>query len=174
MSPPTWENSRTTTPTVAQPQSPPPFPPHSLPSPPSHLYLPPSQPHQPSHIQPPDTTTISPPIPTAQGQNGGVETRVNQPRPQGKTATDESDGNMSQAHPVDDVDEPIDPSLEISRQPPSKEKDKPYADPRFHFLSLSECSLSLIFYIRKPAQFATLDTLLDKLLFIAVSGDGRS
>ena len=28
------------------------------------------------------------------------------------------------------------------------------------------------FFSRKPAQFATLDTLLDKLLFITISGDG--
>jgi len=33
-------------------------------------------------------------------------------------------------------------------------------------------SLDLIFFSRKPAQFATLDTLLDKLLFITISGDG--
>jgi len=36
----------------------------------------------------------------------------------------------------------------------------------YHFISGSDL------FSRKSAQFATLDTLLDKLLFITISGDG--
>lgn len=72
-----------------------------------------------------------------------METRANQPRPPGKATIDEGDSNMSQVHPVDDDDEPVDPSLESSRQPPNKEKDKPYVDPQSHFLS--DCLIFLIY-----------------------------
>lgn len=102
-----------------------------------------------------------------------METLLHQYSPAGNAVSNDGDGNVSfQPHSGVELedDEPVDPTLESSRQPPSKEE-KPYVDSPPTWLSLGILKLSCLF-IRKPAQFASLDTLLDKLLFIAVSGDG--
>jgi hypothetical protein len=69
-------------------------------------------------------------------------------------------------HEPDD-DDPLDPLLEAvpHESVKGKEKDKLY-------VAANKAVTRFSSFSRKPAQFAILDTLLDKLLFIAVSGDG--
>lgn len=77
------------------------------------------------------------------------------------------DDTPQSVHEIDD-NEHTDPALDTATQQPGvkgKEKDKPY-------VAAHSVVPSLLPLSSKPAQFATLDTLLDKLLFIAVSGDG--
>lgn len=158
-----WEGSSTTTPTAAQQ-----LPPFS----PSHHRIQ-SQSH---HTHVPEKLTVGTNISTA---SANVQSEVGQ-SPENHSAqapsslTGESvirDDEPANSIPPDNEqeDDTTDRVPRAPCQPSGKEKDKPYV-----FYAIL-CYLYLIFilcFVRKPAQFATLDTLLDKLLFIAVSGDG--
>ncbi|EKM83863.1 hypothetical protein AGABI1DRAFT_32846 [Agaricus bisporus var. burnettii JB137-S8] len=140
-----WEGSSTTTPTAAQQ-----LPPFS----PSHHRIQ-SQSH---HTHVPEKLTVGTNISTA---SANVQSEVGQ-SPENHSAQAPSSLTGESVIRDDEPANPIPPDNEqeddttdrVPRapcQPSGKEKDKP-----------------------KPAQFATLDTLLDKLLFIAVSGDDPS
>ncbi|KAJ3575638.1 hypothetical protein NP233_g979 [Leucocoprinus birnbaumii] len=146
LSPPPWDNSRTATPTTAQPRPPQ----QPLPAPPVHY---------PNHVQYPVPTerlttvngfTAAASSHPQEDENPSQRLLVDLPPPIGF-----SSGEDIPSQAINEVDEAemVEPVLNGAQQNgvDSREKDKP-----------------------KPAQFATLDTLLDKLLFIAVSGDDPS
>ncbi|KAF9453797.1 ras GEF [Macrolepiota fuliginosa MF-IS2] len=148
VSPVPWDTSRTATPTGAQPH---PLPLHPLPTPPLH-HQPQTQTYHGHLPDKPTPLTAFPSTSSIQVQNGdeSFEHHLARLRSAGEAVLNDDDDDMHRIHSGNEIgdDGPVDPVQEDSHQPPGKEKDKP-----------------------KPAQFATLDTLLDKLLFISVSGD---
>ncbi|KAF5355854.1 hypothetical protein D9756_003782 [Leucocoprinus leucothites] len=145
VSPPPWDNSRTATPTTTQPRPPPQQP---LPTPSAYH----SQYVNSSDMSVTVNGTLNTVFPRSQVNEDLGQTRLVNP----PSATEVPYEESAMPHPHQEYEdgEIVEPSLDDTQQSSSTnamEKDKP-----------------------KPAQFATLDTLLDKLLFIAVSGDDPS